>query len=685
MRRCVVAVFVVALVATPVVGGALAAGAPAGGETAAAEQAAASVGTQTAVEAADGDADRRRSVAQDSSTIEKHIELSLTPSEPGRIDVEVTYDIPDPVTSLKVGVPSDATDVQSASFSRSDGQYAWDGTTDPASLSFTLPANKSASGARSPSVAQDGKYSFVDTGPWAMVTVPGLRTEWSWRNADSVSLTETVGVAGEGSTGGEIAFLGPVKTYRRQASDQNFTLAVPEAASLKASPGQILDALAAAAGRFHVGERNSEVWFAAAPTGADWGVRGVEYGGSDAWVLADSPLEEASNVWFHEYVHTRQSFTTATSGRWTTEASAEYYSALLALRTGYIGFQRFETFLSYGERDPWRNAVLADPDTWSGGANYVKGGLVWGAIDRQIRLATNSTYTMADVLYRLNQRDKAITNGDVLTAVADVSSTSVREYALKYTETSSVPEMWTRSQHAAAFGTDPPRMEFDVREYRVEGPFRNKSYAKPPTLYVGETLTVTAVVTNDGGQTGEYTASLSSEDRLLARASGGLAPTESDRVALSTGIADAGTYTLSVGRNPVSLTAREPADVKVRSLSVSSSDVDPGEDVTATVRLSNPTDDYAQGSVDLTVNGEHQATLDATLAPGQSTTRRVTVPFSSAGEYEFAAGDQSASVTVGEPGGSGSGDGQTGTGIPGFGVGAAVAALAAAALVAGRD
>lgn len=687
MRRVVVLAMVVGLAATPVVGGPPA---DAAGDT---SQPAATDDLHDVVQSAaeptddqDHAADRR--AAQSSATISKEIELSLTPDAPGQIGVEVTYTIPEEVTRLTVSVPTDAEDVSSTSFSPVDGQYEWNGETNPASLSFTLPANQSASGARSPSLTQHGEYSFVDTGPWAMVTVPGLRSGWEWRGPDdfTVTLRESVDIAGEGSTGGEIAFLGPMQTHERTAGDQNFTLVVPEAASMAATPEAVLDALAGASSQFHVGERDDDVWFAAAPTDTDWGVRGVEYGGSDAWVLADSPLSEASNVWFHEYVHTRQAFDTATSGRWTTEAGAEYYSALLALRTGHIDFDSFQTYLSYGEREPWRNAVLADPTTWAGGgANYVKGSLVWGAIDRRVRVATNSTYTMSDVFYELNQQDERVTNGDVLVAVGDVAGTDTRAYALEHTETEAVPEMWTRRQHAEAFSTEPPHMTVQVGEYRVEGPFRNDSFSTPPTLYVGERLTVQAAVTNEGGQSGEYTASLGFDGTLLAKTSGTLDPSAADDVALSSELGQPGTYTLSVGRESVELTAREPASIEVSDVSVSSTEVDPGEDVTATVELSNPTTDYARGPVDLVVDGERSATLDATLGPGESTTRTVTVTLSESGEYTIGAGEQSATVTVGDGNGSASDDTGTDTRIPGFGVAVALVSLAGAALLAGRN
>jgi PGF-CTERM protein len=665
MRRVVVAL-VVALLATQVAGAAALQG-PAGAN-ADAESSNRHVASESPRESADA-------ATTQTATIRKGIELHRTPAEPGSVDVVATYDVPDSVTALRVTLPSGAENVESGSFTHTPDGYEWDGTTDPATLRFTLPANQTASGARSPSAQAGGDYSFVDVGEWALITVPQLRTGWSYRGQEgAVTITEDVSVAGEGSTGGEIAYLGPVEERTRTANGQQFTLAVPEHASLAESPDEILDALGAASNRLHVGARDDDVWFVAAPTSADWGVRGVEYGGDDAWVLANSRLDEAGNVWFHEYVHTRQAFSTAESGRWTMEAGAEYYAGLLALRTGYVSFGAFEAQLSRGERDPWRDAILSQPSTWAASANYLKGSLVWGEIDRRMRLATNSTATMADVLYRLNQRSEPVTNANVLAAVLDASTPAVEERANRYTGTREVPEMWTRSQHAAAFGTEPARMEFDVREYRVSGPFRNETYTAPPTLYVGETVTVVGSVTNDGGRAGEYVATVAFEGDVLVEARGDLAAGETTDVALDEQVGAAGTYNVTGGRTTVALDVRDPGTVSVSDLSVEQSRVQPGENVTATVTLANPSDAPATGPVPVTLDGEEVATVDAALAPGATASRTVTVTLPDAGRYTLATGDASTTVSAG-------GIGAT---VPGFGVPAAVLALLVAALLARR-
>ncbi|WP_232702046.1 hypothetical protein [Halobacterium wangiae] len=612
-------------------------------------------------------ADAQSTAAQlTTRTIEKSIRLHRTPGEPGEIDVSATYDVPDELTSMKVRLPAEAHDVRSKSFSPDGDRYAWDGNTDPATLRFSILANQSASGARSPAVAADGTYSFADTGEWALVTVPGLGTEWSWRNADSVTITEDVAVDGPGSTGGEIAYLGDVEEYTRTANGQTFTLVVPERATMAEPPGDVLDALAAASSRLRVGARDENVWFVAAPANDDWGVRGVEYGGNDAWVLADAALSDPGNVWLHEYVHTRQDYTTAASGRWTMEAAAEYYAASLSMRAGLVEFDSFQRYVGYGERSPWRDATLARPETWAAGANYLKGSLVWGSIDRRLRLETDSGATTDDVVWRLNDQDGPVTNADVLDAVAAVSSSSTREYAQRYTETSATPGMWSEREHAEAFDTQPARMRYDSLSYDVTGPFRDESVGAQPTVYVGETLTLSATVTNDGGTAGTYVVKLTFDDAPLAEARGELDPTQSDDVRLQHEFAEPGTYNLTVGRDTVQVTVRQPAEPVVENLSVSPAAVAPGADVSVTATFSNPTDDPATGTVPLTVDGQQVGSFDVTLGADESVTRSRTVTLDERGERELGVGDLTVRVTVGE----------SEAPVPGFGVGVALAVLA---------
>ncbi|SEV90076.1 hypothetical protein [Halobacterium jilantaiense] len=623
-----------------------------------------------ALSAADADSDGQ------TATIQKRVELFLTPEEPGRIDVVVAYTLPDAVSSLSVRVPDRTVGVETSDFEQTSDDYEWDGEDDAAQLRVTVDANRSASGSRSGALAQEGEYSFLDAGDWAVVTVPTFRTGWGWSGPEglTVDISETTSVAGEGSTGGELALLGDVTEYTRTASGQTFTLAVPARADMAEGVDDVLDALAAASQRMQVGDRDDRVWIGVAPTDAEWGVRGVEYGGNDAWVLADARLDEPSNVWLHEYVHTRQGYTTAESGRWTMEAAAEYYAAALSLDLDYVDFSQYREYLGYGGRDPWREAVLASPSTWSSGANYLKGSLVWGDLDRRVRLATDHRAAMRDVLWALNRQDGDVSNGDVVDAVRNASTPAVASAAERFTTTDATPEMWSRGEYSAAFSVEPPRLTVADTEYSVAGPFRNETFQTVPTLYVGETLTVTATVTNAGGTRGEYEARLDDGNRTVAVDSGSLAGDESTELAVEHMLASAGTYNLTLGRDTRPVTVRSPATVRVQDLSVDPDRVPVGGRVNVTATLANPTADPARGPVAVTLDDERVAALNVTLAAGASTTRTTTLTLSAAGRYEVGAGDQMVTVRSGESSGT----------APGFGLTVAALAASAAALVAAR-
>ena len=635
------------------------------------------------------------------ATIDKRVELFLTPEDPGRIDVVVAYTLPDAVSSLSVRVPDRTVGIETNDFEETDDDYEWNGDGDTAQLRVTVDANRSARGSRSGALAQDAaersaasrgltapslgsgsavvqdsEYSFMDAGDWALVTVPTMRTGWGWSGPEdlTVDIAQTTNVAGEGSTGGEVAFLGDAEEHTRTANGQTFTLVVPERADPAESPDDVLAALAAASGRMQVGDRDERVWMAVAPTDADWGVRGVEYGGDDAWVLAESRLDEPSNVWLHEYVHTRQGYDTADSGRWTMEAAAEYYAAALSLELDYVDFSQYRQYLEYGGQDPWRDAVLASPSTWASGANYLKGSLVWGELDRRMRLATDRRAAMRDVLWSLNRQDGDVTNDDFVDAVRNASTNDVGDAAHRFTTTDATPDMWSSSEYSTAFGVEPPRMAYDDTEYRVTGPFRNETFQQPPTLYVDETLAVSATVTNDGGTPGDYVGRLARGGSTLAADAGSLAGDESGALAFQHTLDSPGTYNLTLGRDTQSVAVRSPATVQVETLSVEPERVQPGGSVAVTATLSNPSADPARGPVAVTLDGEQVASLNATLAAGTSTSRSTTITLSQSGRYEVGAGDETVTVRAGDTGGT----------VPGPGLAGAALAVAAAALVAAR-
>jgi len=655
--------------------------------------------------------------AADGGVLTRTTTLSLTPDAPGEVDATVGYAIPDSITGLTVSLPdgSDGVTVTGVNgFDATDGGYRWDGETARPTVSLMVNANRTRTGRRANRAnarslrAADGTagYTFADTGSWAIVPVPRIRTEWRWRGAD-VTLKRETRVDGAGVAGENVAYLGPSETYERRAAGQTITLIVPAAASLRESPDAVLNAVAAASRTLAVGERDPAVRLFAAPTSVNWATAGVEYGGSDAWVRADARLDVPRDVWVHEYVHTRQAFETTAATRWLTEASAEYYAAYLALADERIGYDAFRSFLARGRTASMADSVLAEPTTWAESADYQKGALVVGALDRRIRLATNGTRSFADVFARLNG-EETMTETAFLGAVAAASDASVRDAAARYTRTEAVPETWSVADYRRVFGTTPSRIAYALGDdgYAVTGPWRNATDATPPTLAVGETLTVQATVRNVGDRSGSYTVAIRrnasantdgtgtggdadgtsgdtatrgdalTDGAVLDAASGTLDPGATATVSVSVTARDAGDYVVELGRRAVPVRVVRPAEPRVVAVTANRTQVRVGEPVGVNVTVENPTSVPASTTYDVVIDGDRRTAWTPHLMANETRTATFVVTVPTEGTHTVTVADQTASVmaTDGE-GESGAGKATTGEGVPGFGPGATLAAL----------
>lgn len=590
-------------------------------------------------------------------TIFRSTELSLTPSEPGQVDVEVEFTVPDTVSQIRTRLPRAAEDVESDGFENvGNTTWEWERGDGRTTLSFTLRVNQSGSAATLPKSHDEPGYLFVDTGPWAVVDVPRMPTRWL-RSGPPVTFEDQVTIDGVGATGGEMAYLGPFEEYTRTAHDQEFRLIVPRAAELESSQSAILDALAHASDRLRVGERDPEVVIFAAPQTLNWGARGLA-GGSDAWVVADEGLDQAFNPWIHEYIHTRQAFLPAVETRWIVEATATYYAALFTLQQGHIDYQEFSELLERGGEAPVDESVLAFPSTWQGAVPYLKGGLVWGRLDYQLRQTTDGQSAAAALFERFNHVDGRVTQTVLLDATADLGDPGVADLLESWTTTRETPEVWSATEHADAFGTEPPRFAYDLADepIRVSGPYRNLTRL-PGTVVVGETLEVSAEVTNIGDLQGSYETALRIGTRPVEDVTGTLAPGERERITASHTFQEAGVVTVSLGSERVQVRVAEPATPNVTSLTVNRTTLAEEEPVGIEVTLRNEEDWPAGNPVEVRRGNETVATLTPRLLAGRTTTKSVTIVLSEPGEHVFSAGDREVTVTVEGSGASGPGFG----------------------------
>jgi len=622
--------------------------------------------------------------------------LRLTPDEPGVVAATFTYRIPDAVSSFTTRIAAPDVEIaETTRFERVDGELEWTGEGDTASVTFDYRVNRTRSdGGRALSRAhltdrRDGGMAFVDAGEWAIAPVPTVGARWT-RTADvEVSLRTTTSVEGSGVAGGSMAYLGEYELLEREGVDQTIQLVVPAAATLREEPDAIADSLTAASADLRIGARDDRVVVIAAPTSVDWAAGGLQYGDAEAWVQADARLDTPNNVWVHEYVHTRQAFNVTTPGgvsetRWLTEASADYYAALLTLEQGRIGYDAFRDRLARGGTDPYAEAVMTEPATWlRSNANYIKGALVLAAVDRRIRERTDGSRSLQTVVRGLNQYDEpdrgseAYVSAETYYSLVGGGDEALREYAVRTAATDAVPETWSQATHEATFAGLPALFEYGVPDATVESRYRSGPLDGAPTVVPGETVTLTYAVENVGGATGAYAADVVVDGALRRTWTGELAAGERATATVRVTFEAPGEHTIRVGGRTTTVRVRELATATVTALSASSERTDAGAAVTLTTTLENRQSVPANRTLTYVVDGEVVDTATVVLAPGESRTVEKTLSVAGAGEHTVGIrGLDTTTVTVPEEP-----EPPVSVPTPGFGP---LAAMAAIAVVFGR-
>ncbi|WP_290818506.1 CARDB domain-containing protein, partial [Halovivax sp.] len=612
----------------------------------------------------------------DEEVIEQRLALGQLPDEPGEFQTEARFVVPDAVERLEVELPPEA-DVEGADGFESAGgsTYEWTGATAEPSVTFRLdaderrddgghaaraPSTDAASvpveGGGLPAAAADEGYDFVETGEWGIVAVPQLDLAWTHERGASISVERSAAVDGPGAVGETIAVFGEVDEHVAGAGEETHRLVVPEAADLVESPDDVLDALAAAEAGLAIGATNDGFFVVAAPTDdVEWRAAGLQYGADDAWVRADARLDDAPNVWLHEYVHSRQPFAGVPDGttdetRWLVEGQADYYGTLLALEQELISHDDFRAVLERGQRSPYDEGVLAEPDSWGHPeTDYARGPLALAAIDREIRLATDGDRTLATVFRDLNRADHPIEHATFLESVKRAGGADARAIAERYVETEAIPDTWSASEHREAFGGEATAFAyaFDDDAIEVTGEYRVGEIESPDELVPGETASIPVSIENVDDRTGTYDAILRVDGDVVDERGGELAAGERTSERLEWTPEDAGTYELRIGEEHRTVEVREPAAATVTDVSVSPRAVDVGEEVTATVTVTGEEDRPSEADV---VVSTPDGTVDertVSLGPGETETFDVTVAFEREGRNEVSAGDESTVVGVG--------------------------------------
>lgn len=378
----------------------------------------------------------------DVGTIRERVTLRRVPEERGTVEVELAYDVPSSVTDLEVDSPfigyRDVSVVSSDGFDRRSEQgFVWEGVVDEPTITLRLDVALDSF---------DQSDVGVETDEWAFAYLPDPYVNWRYRG-EAPDFTSRHVVATEGYATGSFGLVGAGSIRTQRVADVNLTTVVAPDARLESSGADLAD-IYRVGGREIVGYSypNSSVFVLPTPVFARRSPIGttVVY---DMWLQSNySSVETVESTPAHEYVHTRMGTFERRTGRWLTEASAEYYGALLSMNTDNGDWESFRASMAV-DREPIAESTLSRPRSWSSGfVPYEKGSRVLAALDAEIRSRTDGRKTLQDVLaYRFEDGDP---HGDLNTygafadaVVAVTGDPEMREWLDRYVRGEDVPPL----------------------------------------------------------------------------------------------------------------------------------------------------------------------------------------------------------------------------------------------------
>lgn len=387
-------------------------------------------------------------------------EAQTPPSAEKSVVVEYTFapaDAPErvTVTAQLVSLPrsvsefeftprtDDVRTVSKRGFARDGDDFVWDGRTTQPSVTYTVTTAPDARRGRDDDEREVNRLGIASAENWTYATVGRLTLPYSYRYyGDDPGVTVRTKVT-EGTAGPTVVFLGDYTTASRTFGDQTIRLVVPRAAAFdRDDRTRVFRTLLGVQTRFHVGalDRQVNVFVATAPVRRGGGAFPQRsFDAQDIWIRDDAPVADAGNAWLHEYVHTRQSYEATDRMSWFTEASAEYYAALLTLQQGRVSFDEFHRHVAVSDCAADR---LVESSTWTNDRTpYTKGRRVLAALDARIRNESGGEATLQDVFRRLNDHPGKVSYSDFVGAVNAAATTDLSEWLDRYVRSTAAPSV----------------------------------------------------------------------------------------------------------------------------------------------------------------------------------------------------------------------------------------------------
>jgi hypothetical protein len=177
----------------------------------------------------------------------------------------------------------------------------------------------------------------------------------------------------------------------------------------------------------------------------------------------------------------------------------------------------------------------------------------------------------------------------------------------------------------------------------------SKLVVSPLEVNVGDSVKISALVTNTGGQSGNYAVDLKINGQKVASQSLTLAGGASQTVTFTTTGNAVGNYTVAVSNLSGTFTVKKapvPATFHTGSLTISPSEIKTGETATVQVTVTNNGDLAGTTTAVLKLNNNIIATKDLALAAGESQNATFTTTQNTAGTYTVDINGQLGSLRV---------------------------------------